>query len=86
MRAVHFEGANMTFNKPVSMDDSECLPVSAFIGQDENGNAYINVVYMPNREDIEAILAGRGIVVSVLGTFLPPMSLFTCDENDLPNF
>ena len=86
MRPIDFPEANHHFNKPTKMDDSECLPISAYVGQDDRGFGYINTVWLPSMEDIEAINAGRPIIVSVVGNQLPPMSLFTCDENENPNF
>jgi len=85
MRPIHFPESNIQFNKPTSMDDSECLPISAFSGADANGNPHINTVWQPSKEDIEAINAGRPIVVCVLGSALPPMALFTYDENGNSN-
>lgn len=85
MRPIHFEQSNITFNKPTTMDDSECLPIHAYAGVDHNGNPHINTVWMPNKEDIDAILAGRPICVCILGNRLPPMSLFTYDENGNSN-
>lgn len=85
MRAIDFEQANIIFNKPVTMDDSECLSISAYIGVDDNGNKHINTVWQPNKEDIEAINAGRPIVVCILGSSLPPLSLFTYDDNGYSN-
>lgn len=85
MRAIHFQESNITFEKPTTMDDSECLPISAFIGVDKNGHPHINTVWQPSKEDIEAINAGRPIVVCVLGSALPPMALFTYDENGKSN-
>ena len=81
MRPIHFPEANIEFTKPATMDDSECLPISAYVGIDSNGNHHINTVWQPNKEDIEAINAGRPIVVCVLGSSLPPLALFTYDEN-----
>jgi hypothetical protein len=40
---------------------------------------------MPSKEDIEAIQAGRPIILSVYGGGLPPICLFTCDESGTPN-
>lgn len=85
MKPIHFPESNIQFNKPTSMDDSECLPISAYSGVDANGNPHINTVWQPSKEDIEAINAGRPIVVCVLGTGLSPMSLFTFDENGNSN-
>lgn len=86
MRPIDFPEANTFFEKPKSMTDEECLPVSAFVKKDEQGKVeYINVVYMPSKEDIEAILAGRPIVCSFMQSFLPPHALFTFDENGNTN-
>ncbi|WP_293925448.1 hypothetical protein [Sphingobacterium sp. UBA6320] len=85
MRPIDFKQANVTFNKPTTMDDSECLPIQAYVGQDVNGNPHVNTVWQPSKEDIEAINAGRPIVVCVLGTGLPPMSLFTYDQEGNSN-
>lgn len=85
MRPIDFPEANMTFNKPVSMDDSECLPLRVYAGTDGNGNPFINSVWQPSKEDIEAINAGRPVVLTILGTGMPPVSLFTYDENGNSN-
>lgn len=85
MMPIDFKEANAIFGKPKNMSDDECLPVSAYVGQDQNGNPYTNTVWMPNKEDIEAINAGRPIVLSIYGGGLPPVALFTCDENGNPN-
>ncbi|TDQ79572.1 hypothetical protein [Sphingobacterium yanglingense] len=85
MRPIHFPESNITFEKPTTTDDSECLPISAYVGQDIKGNPHINTVWQPSKEDIEAINAGRPIVVCVLGTALPPMSMFTYDEEGNSN-
>ena len=81
MRPIDFPEANAWFEKPETMTDEECFPVSAYKGIDKNGRPYTNVVYMPSKEDIEAILAGRPIVVTWLIDGLIPHSLFTYDEN-----
>ncbi len=86
MRPIHFEESNATFGKPLGMTDEECLPISAYVGKDENGKPYINTVWQPSKEDIEAINAGRPIIVNVFGAGLPPMCLFTLDEGGKANF
>lgn len=86
MRPIDFPEANVHFSKPLTMADEECLPVSAYHGVNEGGHDFINTLWMPSKEDIDAINAGRPIVVTILGSNLPPLSLFTCDEKDEPNF
>lgn len=85
MRPIHFPEANMIFNKPESMTDEECGSLSAYRGEDQNGNKFVNTLWMPSKEDIEAIQSGRPIILSVYGGGLPPICLFTCDESGTPN-
>lgn len=85
MIAIDFPEANMTFTKPVGMDDSECLPLKVYVGVDQNNGPYINSVWMPSKEDIEAINAGRPIVLTIIGKGMPPVSLFTLDKEGNSN-
>lgn len=85
MRCIDFPEANTHFSKPENMTDGECYPVSAYVGKDDNGHSFINTCWVPNKEDIEAILAGRPIVLSIFASGLPPISLFTFDETGAPN-
>lgn len=86
MRAIHFEGANATYGKPDDMTDEECYSVSAYEHRDTDGNvAGISTVWQPNREDIQAINAGRPVVLHICGAGMPPVSLFTYDENGVIN-
>lgn len=85
MRPIHFEESNITFEKPASMTDEQCHPISAYQGKDKNGLPYINTVWMPNKEDIEAINAGRPIVLSITGSAMPPVALFTFNEKGETN-
>lgn len=80
MIAIDFPESNHVFNKPVSMDESECLPLSVYLGNNDKGMPYINSVWQPSYEDIEAIKAGRPVILSICGVNQPPVSLFTCNE------
>lgn len=75
MRAIDFPESNITFGKPSDMTDEQCFSISAY-----KGDGFINTVWLPNKEDIEAINAGRPIILSIVGNGMPPVSLFTCDE------
>lgn len=85
MRPIHFPESNITFGKPSDMTDEQCYSVSAYTGTTADGFPFVNTVWMPNKEDIEAINAGRGIILSITSSGMPPVSLFTCDENGVPN-
>lgn len=80
MRPIDFPESNVT-----AMDDADCLPISLYVGECASGHRYINTVWQPSREDIEAIVAGRPIVVSVSGEYLPSLCLFTYNEAGEPN-
>lgn len=80
MRPIDFEGTNLTLTKPDSMLDEECLPLRAFKGVDDAGFNFILTAWQPNKEDLEALKAGRPICIKVLGVSQPPMSIFTYDE------
>jgi hypothetical protein len=80
MRAIHFPEANTTFNKPADMTDEQCYSVSALVGE-QDGIPYVRTVWLPNKEDLEALNAGRPLVLSICGAGMPPVALFTCDEN-----
>lgn len=86
MRAIDFEQANKIYGKPESMTDEQCYPVSVYEHKNEQGKIeYINTVWQPNKEDIEAINAGRPVVMSMTAAFLVPHALFTLDENGNSN-
>ena len=80
MRAIDFQEANTTFSKPDSMTDEQCSPLRAYVGQDEDVGPFIVTAWLPNAEDIDAILAGRPIVLTILSNSMPPVSLHTQDE------
>lgn len=79
MRSIDFPDANLTLMKPKSMTDEECAPMTAYRGRDEDGHAYVLSQWMPNKEDLEAINAGRPIFLKILGSVPPPVDLFTLD-------
>lgn len=65
---------------------SENILVSVHAGVDSDDYPYYMTAWKPNKEDIEAINRGEPIYVKVLSRQLPPMALFTLDENNNGNF
>lgn len=57
------------------------MPPGLVAGIDATGHPYYQTAWQPNKEDIEAINRGEPIYVKVLAKGLPPMALFTLDEN-----
>lgn len=57
------------------------MEVRAFQAVDVAGFPFILTAWMPNKEDLEAINAGRPIMLKVLGAMAPPVAIFTYNEN-----
>jgi hypothetical protein len=85
MQPTEFPGS-VQIAKPVNMTDEECMSVWAACGVDESGYPYFVTAWKPNYEDLKAIQEGRPIYVKTIGVQLPPMALFTFDENNNGNF
>lgn len=85
MYPIEFPGST-EIKKPESMTDEQCYGVFATAGIDDNGFEYYITCWKPSYEDIKSIQEGRPIYVKTLATRLPPMALFTLDENDQGNF
>lgn len=62
------------------------IPPALYAGVDTDDFPYYMTAWKPNKEDIEAINRGEPIYVKTLSKQLPPMALFTIDENKQPNF
>jgi len=86
MRPIDFPESNIVFGKPNSMTDEQCFSISAYKGTNADGIPVINTVWMPSFEDIKAINEGRPIILSICGEGMPPVSLFTNNENGEGNF
>ena len=81
MIPIDFEGTNMTFNKPEGWKDEECIDVRAFVGVDNAGHPFTLIGLQPSKEDIEAINAGRPIMVKLCMQGMVPIAVYTFDEN-----
>lgn len=85
MHPVEFEGS-IEIKKPGNMTDEQCYSLWATAGIDAAGFPYYMTAWKPSYEDIQAINRGEPVYVKVLGKQLPPMALFTLDENNEGNF
>jgi hypothetical protein len=50
-----------------------------------DGSPMLVLHYMPSMEDMEAMAAGRPIILVVAAKKFPPITLITTDENGIPN-
>lgn len=80
MSPFPFHGSRQIAKLP-NMTDEQCLPIWADIGVDINGFPYFLTAWKPSYEDIQAINRGEPIYIKTITAGLPPMSLFTLDEN-----
>lgn len=85
MLAIDFPGTNTTFGKPANMTDEQCGSLSALVGFDADGLPYVLTAWQPNYEDLQALNAGRPLMLQVVSSRMPPVSLWTYDENTNPN-
>lgn len=83
--AKHGFGKLMQVTRMKEQDIEVILPgLSA--GVDSSGYPYFLTAWMPSYEDLQALNRGEPIYVKTLSKALPPMALFTLDENDQGNF
>lgn len=81
MMPIDFAEANQTFQKPAEMTDEECQSIRAFLIADEDKKRqHIITAWRPNKEDIEAINAGRPIYLHITHNCMPPVWIYTYDE------
>lgn len=62
------------------------LPAGIYAGIDAENFSYYMTAWKPNKEDIEAINRGEPIYIKTLAKSLPPMAVFTLDEQGRGNF
>jgi hypothetical protein len=92
MNPIQFEDAK-EMHKPGNMTDEQCFSLWAkpqdyeYTGEDgkQYQGRFWTEVWQPSKEDIEAINAGRPIILQIHSSGLPPVALFTMDENGQPN-
>jgi hypothetical protein len=69
----------------IQMGEMAQLPPMA-AGVDAEGYSYYLTAWKPSYEDLQALNRGEPIYVKTLSVQLPPMALFTLDENGGGNF
>jgi hypothetical protein len=85
MLPIDFEGTNITLGKPGNMTDEQCSEVKAYRGTDNDGFPFFLTAWKLSKEDLEAVNSGRPIMLKVLGSSVPPVSMYTYDENYIAN-
>ncbi len=76
MLPTQFPEANFTFLKPEGMTDEECMDLPVWKGN-FNGSPAIISCWKFAKEDLEEINRTGQIYLSIAGSGMPPVSLFT---------
>jgi hypothetical protein len=77
MIAVEFKESNCVFGKPVDMTDEQCLPLSVWRGNCDDGTPEIISCWKLSKEDLEEINKTGTIWLRIIGQGMPPVSLQT---------
>ena len=85
MIPIDFPGTNLEMTKPRVMTDEQCLPINVFKGIDIGGFQFYMEAWKPSYEDIQAINRGEPIYIKIIHNVLPPIAMWTMDENNQPN-
>lgn len=85
MRSIKTPDTNKELGRPVNWDDDkgiECssLPVHAY---ESNGYHFMLSVWRPSPEERDKIANGGDIVLTVIGSTHPPVTLHVSDEQEL---
>jgi hypothetical protein len=88
MLPVTFPQHNFVFKKPEGWTDEQCSDLSVWKGDapiDENGTTCPTIIscWKLSKEDLEEIQRTGVVWLSISGTGMPPVSVFT--ENPFPN-
>lgn len=62
------------------------LPPGIYAGIDNENFPFYMTAWKPNKEDLDALNRGEPIYIKTLCKQLPPMAVFTLDENGNGNF
>lgn len=62
------------------------FPPGVYAGIDSEKFSYYMTAWQPNKEDLDALNRGEPIYIKTISKGLPPMAVFTVDENGNGNF
>ncbi|WP_448104726.1 hypothetical protein [Pedobacter panaciterrae] len=85
MLPIDFPETNIVLGKPNDMTDEQCMPLNAYQGHDDDGFHFFLTAWVPNKEDLEALNAGRPLFLKVVGNGFPPLAMYTMDVQNQCN-
>jgi len=72
--------------KIINSNGIATIPPGLYAGVDTDLFPYYMTAWKPNKEDIDAINKGLPVYIKTLSKQLPPMAVFTLNENNEPNW
>src|SRR6185436_16344616 len=78
--------AKFGFGKLMQIINSKGYMPHVAAGIDIQNFPYYITAWQPNKEDLDALNRGEPIYIKTLSQALPPMAVFTLDENNQGNF
>lgn len=63
------------------MTDEQCMSVWASRGVDDAGLPFFLEAWKPSYEDLQALNRGEPIYIKIVSIGLPPIAVFTLNEN-----
>lgn len=81
MLPIDFKERNVLYGKPEGWTDEQCMTLPVWKDVDEEGNPFCISVWQPSKEDLDALIAGRGLVLKLFFSVQIPVAMWTLDEN-----
>lgn len=81
MLPVDFQERNALYGKPEGWTDEQCMTLPVWRGIDADGTPFCISVWQPSKEDLDALIAGRGLVLKLVCPVQIPIAMWTLDEN-----
>ena len=92
MMPVKLSDENMQLGPPRGWTDEQCMTVSAYGGVDGAGVPFVGTAWMPSKEDLDALNAGRPLYLKICDRLtaagtptMMPAALYTTDEAGILN-
>lgn len=84
MTPTNFPEANTTYGPPPDLEESQCMSIRAYkgtvVGGSVDGSDQVVVAWLPTDEDVDRIVAGEPIFISMLGGLAPHFLTTTFEE------
>jgi hypothetical protein len=77
MLPIEFKESNLVLSKPMDMTDEQCMPLSVWKGNCDDGTPEIISCWKLSKEDLEEINKTGTVWLRIVGQGMPPVTLQT---------